>query len=145
MQAKMTAVHQPQLNKFISQTGRQAILFFLFCSIFNPSVLNSVNDYWEVWSNSKYELDSKIKEKARKHRSKQTWQWDKDISYAKLAHNVMCDSNESCPSHTQGGWWGDRNEVGCLHLPMILPPSFDSVDPVSRHIARDTKQISALG
>lgn len=137
---KKTVVEQPQLDKFISQTGGKALP--LFCSIFNPSVLNSENSYWEVWSKSKYKLDSKIKEK---HENKQTSQWDKDISYAKLAHNVMCDTDESRPSHTQGGWWGDRNEVGCLHLPMIPPLSFDSADPVSCHIARDTKQISALG
>lgn len=69
---KKTVVQQPQLNKFISQTGGKALP--LFCSIFNPSVLNSENSYWEVWSKSKYKLDSKIKEKhentgAGKHHS----------------------------------------------------------------------------
>lgn len=69
---KKTVVQQPQLDAFIFQTGGKALL--LFCSIFNPSVLNSENDYWEVWSNSKYKLDSQIKEKhenieASKHHS----------------------------------------------------------------------------
>lgn len=58
----------------------------------------------------------------------------------------MCDSDESCPSHTQkrGGTGGERKEVGRLHLPVAPPLCFDSADPVSRHIAGDTKQVGAL-
>lgn len=39
---KKTVVQQPQLDKFISQTGGKILLFG---SIFNPSVLDSENDY----------------------------------------------------------------------------------------------------
>lgn len=45
----------------------------------------------------------------------------------------------------RGVWWGGRNEVGRLHLPMIPPLRFDSADPVSRHIARGHKADFSFG
>lgn len=138
-----TVVQKPQLDKFISQTGGKALL--LFCSIFNPSVLNSENDYWEVWSNSKYKLDSEIKEKhenseASKHLS------ETKIFPMQSSHTMSCVIAPNPVQVTRGGVGGEAETRSAACIFQWFPPlSFDSADPVSRHIARDTKQISALG
>lgn len=63
----------------------------------------------EVWSDNKYEPDGEIKRKCEDPAGEQTLQReDKDISYAKLTHNVACDSGGCCPSHTQRGFWDGR-------------------------------------
>lgn len=95
----------PQLDKFISQTGGKALP--LFCSIFNPSVLNSENSYWEVWSNSKYKLDSKIKEKhenteASKHHS------ETKIFPMQSLHTMSCVIPTNPVQVTRRGVGGER-------------------------------------
>lgn len=63
----------------------------------------------EVWSDNKYEPDGEIKRKREDLVGEQTLQReDKDISYAKLTHNVARDSGGCRPSHTQRGFWDGR-------------------------------------
>lgn len=102
-------------------------------------------------ADNRRELDGEIKTTRKgtamgKHRREE----DKDISYAKLAHNVMCDSSGCCPSHTQRGVLGGREaQRGCWgELPnrgRLELLAFDSADPGSQRIPGDTKQIWALG
>lgn len=114
----------------------------------------------EVWSDNKYEPDDEIKRKCEDPVGEQTLEReDKDISYAKLTHNVVCDSGGCRPSHTQRGFWdgrvrgsGKRKGGGRVNrgLPRLLltligARRFDSIDPGPRHIPRDTKQIWASG
>lgn len=149
------------------QTGGKALLllFFKFCPIFNPSVLNSQNDYWEVWSNGKYKLDSKIKGKHENSEASKHLRETK-IFPMQSSHTVSCVIAANPVQVTRGrggvGWGGvccvcvggGKQKRGRLPASSNDPPpcthththfSFDCADPVSRHIAGDTKQISALG
>lgn len=117
----------------------------LFYSRVHPSVLNWENGYWDVWSNCKYELDDKIKEKHENSEASKHLRETK-IFPMQSSHTMFCAIATDPIQVTRRG--RDRNEVGCLHLstpPPHSPFSFDSADPVSRHIVRDTKPISALG
>lgn len=79
---------------------------FIFFSMINPSVLNSENDYWEVWSNSKYKLDSKIKEKHENSEASKHLRETKIFPMQSL-HTMSCVIATKPVQVTRGGWgWG---------------------------------------
>ncbi len=69
---------------------------------------------------NKYRPDAMIKTEARSIPASKHNREDKDISYAKLTHNVMCDSERGCPSHMRSGGLGgrgvvpNRGRLGCI-------------------------------
>ncbi len=69
---------------------------------------------------NKYRPDAMIKTEARSIPASKHNREDKDISYAKLTHNVMCDSEWGCPSHMRSGGLGgrgvvpNRGRLGCI-------------------------------
>lgn len=60
---------------------------------------------------NKYRPDAVIKTEPRSIPAIKQNREDKDISYAKLTHNVMCDSKRGCPSHMRSGGLSGRGVV----------------------------------
>lgn len=96
------------------QTKKWTQSFFL---IFDP--FRAKQRLWKItiW---RYTLDGVINTKAWGIETSKRQREDKDISYAKLTHNVTCDSNRGCPSHMWSGGPGsggdvpNRGQLGCI-------------------------------